>query len=89
MNEPPKPKCIFIFRNAMLAVCDESGQQISELQGNIFESIRKLTFADLSALEEIKTQDINPAMLREAQERFRKDIVPEVPPELFFPSEDE
>lgn len=82
-----KPQTIFIFRNAMVAACDSKGQQIPELQGNIFQAIRKLTFADLSELKEVKTQDISPASLRRAQESFSS--IPELPIETFFPSEEE
>ncbi len=60
-----KPKSIFLFKNGMVACCDQHGQQIPEMQGPFWVAFPVICKADLSELEVFKAMDIDISVMRE------------------------
>lgn len=74
-----KPVDVIICSNGMVMVFDSAGEQIPELQGNIFYAMQALLNADLSDLESITGDGyIKPALLREHQESVRNPEPPSI-----------
>lgn len=54
-------KTVFLFPNGNVAVCDEHGQQMPELQGHYTEVVGRFTEQDLAGAEILVPQVISPA----------------------------